>query len=155
MRNLCLLSLLLLTVSCNQSAQMTEEAVIAKLQEFFELLDIEQYDKNVLSEIVTDDFHIFEMGQDFTLDTFDAFIQEAQKTTVSTRWTLSDFVVSIEGQSAHVAYFNKGLFETTEQTLIHSHWMESAYMVVQDDVMKLKFLQSDLVNREVETRVGW
>jgi hypothetical protein len=33
--------------------------------------------------------------------------------------------------------------------------MESAYMVVQDDVIKLKFLQSDLVNREVETQVGW
>ena len=95
------------------------------------------------------------MGQDFTLDTFDAFIQEAQTTTVSTSWTLSDFVVSIEEQSAHVAYLNKGLFETTEQTLIHSFWMESAYMVVQDDEIKLKFLQSDLVNREVETRVGW
>jgi len=155
MRNLCLLALLLVTVGCNQSVQMTEEAAIEKLHEFFELLDIEQYDKNALSEIVTDDFHIFEMGQNFTLDSFDAFIQEAQETTVSTSWTLSDFVVSIEKQSAHVAYLNKGLFETTEQTLIHSHWMESAYMVVQDDVIKLKFLQSDLVNREVETRVGW
>ena len=155
MRNLCLLALLLVTVGCNQSVQMTEEAAIEKLHEFFELLDIEQYDKNALSEIVTDDFHIFEMGQDFTLDSFDAFIQEAQKTTVSTSWILSDFVVSTEKQSAHVAYLNKGLFETTEQTLIHSHWMESAYMVVQDDVIKLKFLQSDLVNREVETRVGW
>ena len=155
MRNSCLLALLLLTVGCNQSVQMTEEAAIAKLHEFFELLDIEQYDKNALSQIVTDDFHIFEMGQDFTLDTFDAFIQEAQTTTVSTSWTLSDFVVSIEEQSAHVAYLNKGLFETTEQTLIHSFWMESAYMVVQDDEIKLKFLQSDLVNREVETRVGW
>tara|TARA_B100000470_G_C19786096_1_gene389921 strand:- start:1552 stop:2019 length:468 start_codon:yes stop_codon:yes gene_type:complete len=155
MRNLCLLALVLLTVGCNQSVQMTEEAAIAKLHEFFKLLDIEQYDKNALSQIVTDDFHIFEMGQDFTLDTFDAFIQEAQTTTVSTSWTLSDFVVSIEEQSAHVAYLNKGLFETTEQTLIHSFWMESAYMVVQDDEIKLKFLQSDLVNREVETRVGW
>ena len=155
MRNLCLLALVLLTVGCNQSAQMTEEAAIAKLHEFFKLLDIEQYDKNALSQIVTDDFHIFEMGQDFTLDTFDAFIQEAQTTTVSTSWTLSDFVVSIEEQSAHIAYLNKGLFETTEQTLIYSFWMESAYMVVQDDEIKLKFLQSDLVNREVETRVGW
>ena len=155
MRNLCLLALVLLTVGCNQSVQMTEEAAIAKLHEFFKLLDIEQYDKNALSQIVTDDFHIFEMGQDFTLDTFDAFIQEAQTTTVSTSWTLSDFVVSIEEQSAHVAYLNKGLFETTEQTLIHSFWMESAYMVVQDDEIKLKFLQSDLVNREVETRAGW
>ena len=155
MRNLCLLALLLLTVGCNQSVQMTEEAAIAKLHEFFELLDIEQYDKNALSQIVTDDFHIFEMGQDFTLDTFDAFIHEAQTTTVSTSWTLSDFVVSIQEQSAHVAYLNKGLFETTEQTLIHSFWMESAYMVVQADQIKLKFLQSDLVNREVETRVGW
>ena len=112
MRNLCLLALLLLPVGCNQSVQMTEEAAIATLHAFFELLDIEQYDKNALSEIVTDDFHIFEMGQDFTLDSFDAFIQEAQKTTVSTSWTLSDFVVSIEKQSAHVAYLNKGLFET-------------------------------------------
>tara|TARA_B100000953_G_scaffold28255_1_gene22746 strand:+ start:1555 stop:2022 length:468 start_codon:yes stop_codon:yes gene_type:complete len=155
MRKLCLLSLLLMTVSCNQSVQMTEDAAIAKLQEFFEFLDIEQYNKNVLAEVVTDDFHIFEMGQDFTLDAFDAFIQEAAKTTVSTSWTLSDFVVSIDGHSAHLAYLNEGLFETTEQTLIHSRWMESAYMVVQDDVIKLKFLQSDLVNREVETRVGW
>ena len=54
MRNLCLLALLLLTVGCNQSVQMTEEAAIAKLHEFFELLDIEQYDKNALSQIVTD-----------------------------------------------------------------------------------------------------
>ena len=81
MRKLCLLSLLLMTVSCNQSVQMTEDAAIAKLQEFFEFLDIEQYNKNALAEVVTDDFHIFEMGQDFTLDAFDAFSNLANKST--------------------------------------------------------------------------
>ena len=70
--------LIVLTIaSCsnNQEVLLTEETAIAKLNEFFERLDIEVYNKEKLSEIVTSDFHIFEVGNDFDIDSFDAFIK--------------------------------------------------------------------------------
>ena len=50
------------------------EKVIEKLNEFFELLDIQVYDQEKLSRVVTPDFRIFEVGNDFDLDSFDSFI---------------------------------------------------------------------------------
>ena len=67
-----------------------------------------------------------------------------------TSWELSDFVVSIDNNSAHVSYLNKGLFKTKQNELVHSEWMESVYMVLENDELKLKFLQSDLVNEVIE-----
>lgn len=145
--------LIVLTIaSCsnNQEVLLTEETAIAKLNEFFERLDIEVYNKEKLSEIVTSDFHIFEVGNDFDIDSFDAFIKGIFATVVETKWALSNFDVSIDNKSAHISYFNKGLIRTTQNESIHMNWMESVYMVVDDGELKLKFLQSDVVNQEVE-----
>ena len=99
---------------------------------------------------VTNDFHIFEVGNDFDLDSFDLFIKEASQTIIETEWTLSDFDVSLDDNSAHIAYYNKGIFKTNNNESIYSDWMESVYMVVENGELKLKFLQSDLINREIK-----
>jgi len=151
MKNIIFTILLILTSNSNaEEFLITDEKAIGKLQEFFELLNIQVYDKENLSKIVTSDFHIFEVGNDFDIDSFDSFINEASEVFNETSWELSDFVVSIDNNSAHVSYLNKGLFKTKQNELVHSEWMESVYMVLENDELKLKFLQSDLVNEVIE-----
>lgn len=132
---------------------ITNEKAIKKLHEFFGLLDIQVYDKENLSKIVTPDFRIFEVGNDFNLDSFDSFIGGASETLDETKWELSNFVVSIDNKSAHISYFNKGSFKTKQNELIRYDWMESVYMVLDGEELKLKFLQSDLVS-EVTEQLG-
>ena len=127
---------------------ITQEEAISKLNQFFELLDLEVYEKEKVSTVITDDFLIFEMGKAWNMDEFDEFIKEASNTTISTDWVLSNYEVSIDDNSAHISYVNDGVFKTTDNELVISNWLESVYLVKEDGELKLKFLQSDLVNRE-------
>jgi|TARA_B110000438_G_scaffold131453_1_gene127578 hypothetical protein len=129
---------------------ITEKEAISKLNQFFNLLDIEVYQKEKILTILTDDFQIFEMGKTWDMNEFDEFLQEASKTTVSTDWVLSNYVVSIDDNSAHISYVNDGVFKTNENELVISNWLESVYLVKAGGELKLKFLQSDLVNRETK-----
>jgi hypothetical protein len=129
---------------------LSEDEVISKLNQFFELLDLEVYEKEKVSTILTDDFLIFEMGKAWNMDEFDEFIKEASKTTISTNWVLSNYVVSIDDNSAHISYVNDGVFETIDNELVISNWLESVYLVREEGELKLKFLQSDLVSRETK-----
>ena len=132
------------------ASSLTEEKAISKLNQFFELLDLEVYQKENISKILTNDFHIYEMGKAWNMDEFDEFIQEASKTTISTDWVLSNYVVSLDENSAHISYVNDGVFKTTDNELVISNWLESVYLVKEDGELKLKFLQSDLVSRETK-----
>lgn len=132
------------------ASSLTEEKAISKLNQFFELLDLEVYQKENISKILTNDFHIFEMGKAWNMDEFDEFIQEASKTTISTDWVLSNYVVSLDENSAHISYVNDGVFKTTDNEIVISNWLESVYLVKEDGELKLKFLQSDLVSRETK-----
>ena len=132
------------------ASSLTEEKAIAKLNQFFELLDLEVYQKENISKILTNDFQIFEMGKAWNMDEFDEFILEASKTTISTDWVLSNYVVSLDENSAHISYVNDGVFKTTDNELVISNWLESVYLVKEDGELKLKFLQSDLVSRETK-----
>ena len=143
------LSMLALSANAAES-RITSERAIEKLHEFFGLLDIRIYDKENLSRVVTPDFRIFEVGNDFDLDSFDSFINGAFETISETKWELSDFVVSLDENSAHISYFNNGFFRTTQNELIRYHWIESAYMILDGEELKLKFLQSDVVSEVTE-----
>ena len=127
---------------------ITQEEAISKLNQFFELLDLEFYEKDKVSTVITSDFLIFEMGKAWNMDEFDEFIQEASNTTISTDWVLSNYVVSIDDNSAHISYVNDGVFKTIDNELVISNWLESVYLVKEDGELRLKFLQSDLVSRE-------
>ena len=140
-----------LIISSNSWAEkITEQEVIAKVNQFFELLDIEAYKKEKVLTILTNDFQIFEMGKSWDMNEFDEFLQEASKTTITTDWVLTDFVVSIDENSAHVSYVNDGIFKTIDNELVISNWLESVYLIKEKGELKLKFLQSDLVSRETK-----
>ena len=150
MKHLTITLLTLLVSGGLWSDSITEKQAISKLNQFFNLLDIEIYQKEEILTILTDDFQIFEMGKAWDMNEFDEFLQEASKTTVSTDWVLSDYVVSIDDNSAHISYVNDGVFKTTDNESVISNWLESVYLVKEGGELKLKFLQSDLVTRETK-----
>jgi|TARA_B110000240_G_scaffold155374_1_gene172535 hypothetical protein len=150
MKNLTITLLSLLVSGGLWADSITEKEAISKLNQFFNLLDIEVYQKEKILTILTDDFQIFEMGKAWDMNEFDEFLQDASKTTVSTDWVLSNYVVSIDDNSAHISYVNDGVFKTTDDESVISNWLESVYLVKEGAELKLKFLQSDLVNRETK-----
>ena len=150
MKNLTITLLTLLVSGGLWADSITEKEAISKLNQFFNLLDIEVYQKEKILTILTDDFQIFEMGKAWDMNEFDEFLQDASKTTVSTDWVLSNYVVSIDDNSAHISYVNDGVFKTIEDESVISNWLESVYLVKEGAELKLKFLQSDLVNRETK-----
>ena len=80
----------------------------------------------------------------------DTLLQQAAITTVSNDLFLSKYTVSIDNSSAHISYVHNVTFQTTNNETIYSQWLESTYMVLDDGELKLKFLQSDLVEREIK-----
>ena len=136
--------------------QLTEEMIIGHINEFFNALNIKNYNKDLLNQKVTDDFIIFEMGDKFTLNEFTDFIESAGFLGwESTEWFLSDFTISIDNNSAHVSYLNTGVFiypnPYAPEVLLKENkkWLESVYIVLEGDALKIKFLQSDDIYSKV------
>jgi hypothetical protein len=149
MKKIIALTSLLISFSAF-SIEVSEETAIAKLEEFFYLLDVDRYDKEDFSRLITKDFQIFEDGQDLDRETFHDFISEATGTIIETEWALSDFKVTLNMDSAHITYYNNGVFKTNNNESIYSFWMESVYLIIEEGELKVQFLQSDLVNREIK-----
>ena len=151
--------LLFFLMACQAQAQeaLTEEDALATLNGFFRALSVENYPTPQISDWITDDFLIFEMGQAFGWADFQAFLADAgYGTWISTKWQFSNVRVSVSGSAAHISYVNTGEFvypdpDAPEQTLTERNvWLESAYMVTDEGGFRLKFLQSDNISREVE-----
>ena len=149
MKKIIALTSLLISFSAF-SIEVSEETAIAKLEEFFYLLDVDRYDKEDFSRLITKDFQIFEDGQDLDRETFHDFISEATGTIIETEWALSDFKVTLNIDSAHITYYNNGVFKTNNNESIYPFWMESVYLIIEEGELKVQFLQSDLVNREIK-----
>jgi hypothetical protein len=135
----CLLLLLALFGSVTAKAQVSAVETLGTLEAFFSALSVENYGNGDLETIITDDFIIFEMGQRFTLKEFKEFLASANYTS--------------SNDSAHIFYQNDGVFvfpsddvpkKLTQQ---ENMWLESALIVRENGVLKLRFLQSENVSR--------
>ena len=136
--------------------RLTEEMIIDHINEFFSVLNIKNYNKDLLSQTVTSDFIIYEMGDKFTLNEFTDFIESAGYLGwESTEWVLSDFTISIDSNSAHVSYHNTGVFiypnPYRRDILLkeNKQWLESVLIVREGEDLKIKFLQSDEIYSKV------
>ena len=136
--------------------KLTEEMVIEHVNEFFNVLNIKNYNKTLLSQKVTSDFIIYEMGDKFTLNEFTDFIESAGYLGwESTEWFLSDFTISIDNNSAHASYLNVGVFiypnPYAPEILLkeNKQWLESIFIVREGEDLKIKFLQSDEIYSKV------
>ena len=136
--------------------RLTEEMIIDHINEFFIVLNIKNYNKDLLSQTVTSDFIIYEMGDKFTLNEFTDFIESAGYLGwESTEWFLSDFTISIDSNSAHASYLNTGVFIYPNPYAFdillkeNKQWLESIFVVREGEDLKIKFLQSDEIYSKI------
>ena len=148
--------LILSNLSCNyidnyidNSLKITEDQVKETVSNFF--TSIEVGSELNTNDYITDDFKIVELGGPYTLDEFWALIAESQgeNITISRKWDLSNWSISIDVNSAHVSYKNNGTFVTSiegEEVTTNPVWLESGYLVLENDELKIKYFQSEEVS---------
>ena len=155
--SIILLLLCLMAYQPKAQEAVTEAVAMAALQGFFDALSVEHHPNPRMNDWITHDFLIFEMGTSFNWARFQDFLDEAgYGAWTSTKWRFSEVRVSPTEYAAHISYVNTGEFvypdpDDPEQSLIERNiWLESAYLVREEGRLKLKFLQSDNISREVE-----
>ena len=142
-------------MSCNSNTKnnITEDQAISVLKGFFNAIDIDNLGNKLVYDHVTQDFVIYEMGEKYDLGSFLSVIKtHFKKGYVSTDWSLYDFKVSIDINTAHISYFNKGKFVFIENGVKKEEnilWTESVYLKYEEEELKLSFLQSDDISREI------
>lgn len=133
-----------------------EAEAIATLEGFFSAFSVERYPNPDIRNWITDDFLIFEMGEAFSWSDFEGFLENAgYRNWISTDWEFSDLRVSLSDSAAHISYVNEGEFvypdpgDPDHKVLEKNRWLESVYLVEEGGRLKIKFLQSDNVTREI------
>lgn len=145
--------LVLLVVGCAPKQEpIPESEVIRTIEGFFEALDAENDNPDLLDAYTTSDFIIYEAGQKMDRGQFKAFVQGASAD--ETDWEFSDFRISTEGNSAHASFFNRGNFVVQQDSVrmrLQIQWLESAYLVKKNDSLKIKFYFSDNIGVKSDT----
>ena len=135
----------------NKHSQITEAEVVDTIKRMFHSFSVESDDKNNFYDVVTDDFVLYEMGQIFSASEFVEFAESFN--TIEDDWELTDFNISIDNQSAHAYFKNKGRFVTLiegKKRLLKFEWLESAYLVRVNGELRVKFYFSDAVSESSE-----
>ena len=149
MKNIIILSITFLLCSCSSFQEITEQDVKDTIRGVSHSFSVESSDKNNFYNYVTDDFVLYEMGKKFNASEFLDFVSSFN--AIEDDWELSDMKISIDKESAHAYFNNKGRFVTLNEgkkTLLNFEWLESAYMVRVGG--KLKFYFSDTVKESSE-----
>ena len=130
---------------------ITDDQVKAKFYEFFETLSVDNPDKTKLYDLVTDDYYIFENERRYTMDEFIEFVNSFDM--IESEWDLRDFVIDTDSESAHATLTNIGRFlikTDSGNIVMNFEWLESAYLIKQNDDLKFKFYFSDAVKESIE-----
>ena len=152
LKSLALTLSLLFTVSCVNNKPITEQEVKDTILGMFDSFSVESDNINNFKNYVTDDYVLYEIGKVMTADDFIEFAQTFN--TIEDDWTISDWNISIDKNSAHAYFKNQGRFVTLndgKKELLNYDWHESAYLVMQDGKLKIKFYFSDTINQSLKT----
>tara|TARA_B100000029_G_scaffold502558_1_gene578021 strand:- start:151 stop:615 length:465 start_codon:yes stop_codon:yes gene_type:complete len=150
MKNIFLFTFFIFSCNSFNQTQITEQEVKDKFYEFFEVLSVNNPDKNKLYELVTDDYFIFENQKKYSMEEFIQFVSTFK--TIEDEWQLSEFEIDIDQNSAHVSLRNVGKFlvETDSGNVIMDFdWLESAYLVREDGELKFDFYFSDAIKQSI------
>ena len=144
------------SLGCEDPKNITDDQVISIVRELFDAFDVNNKNRDEsLSKIVTDDFIICELGKFYKLDEFLELIDPMLSSTISTSWTLSDHIVTIDDDIAHSFHNNSGIFTNIDEngvkTNTHMKWLESALVVNEKGNLKLKYYQSENIYSKIDT----
>ena len=140
-------------VQSKDSHEILEDTVYDVLKNFYTVLDVKNYDKEKLRKIVTDDFLVFEAARSMDIDAFHSFLTQKDPNAeplIHTSWQLSDHRLSLDEHSAHVSYKNRGTFQHGTTLRVTIDWMESAFLVRKDEDFKIKFINANLISKDIQ-----
>ena len=133
--------------------EILEDTVYDVLKNFYTVLDVKNYDKEKLRKIVTDDFLVFEAARSMDIDAFHLFLTQKDPNAeplIHTSWQLSDHRLYLDDHSAHVSYMNRGTFQHGTTLRVTIDWMESALLVRKDEDLRIKFINANLISKDIQ-----
>ena len=144
--------LILFSSGCTPRQEpISETDAIETVEGFFEALDVENTDPDLMDQYVTSDFIIYEAGKKMNKDEFLDLVEGSP--LLKTDWQLSDFRVSTDHNSAHVSLLNDGSFMVEQDSIrmnLKLQWLESAHLVKEDGHLKIRFYFSDNIGSTSE-----
>ncbi|SRR5258707_15175707 len=94
--------------------------------------------------VIASDFYIFDGGARFNGDAIMAFIKAQHAAGKHYEWNVTEPDVHISGDTAWIAYVNKGSITDASGT-VNQQWLESAFLEKQEGVWKIVFMHSTRV----------
>ena len=131
-------------MACNMPQNISEQEANNTLDTLFEIVD---NDIDRFGDIVTDDFFIFENSRTYTKDEFVDYVKSFGE--FEAKRSFEDVVIDTDQNSAHLSLKQHGEFiVTTPEGKIQMifDWLESVYMVKEQEQLKVKFYFSEVVN---------
>ena len=131
-------------MACNMPENISDQEANNTLDTLFEIVD---QDIDRFGDIVTDDFFIFENSRTYTKDEFVDYVKSFGE--FEAKRSFEDVVIDTDQNSAHLSLKQHGEFiVTTPEGKIQMifDWLESVYMVKEQEKLKVKFYFSEVVN---------
>jgi ketosteroid isomerase-like protein len=94
--------------------------------------------------VIASDFYIFDGGARFNGDAIMAFIKAQHAAGKRYEWNVTEPDVHISGNTAWMAYVNKGSITDASGT-VNQQWLESAFLEKREGVWKIVFMHSTRV----------
>ena len=144
MRKIILTITISFFMACNMPQNISEQEANNTLETLFEIVD---NDIDRFGDIVTDDFFIFENSRTYTKDEFVDYVKSFGE--FEAKRSFEDVVIDTDQNSAHLSLKQHGEFiVTTPEGKIQMifDWLESVYMVKEQEQLKVKFYFSEVVN---------
>jgi Domain of unknown function (DUF4440) len=94
--------------------------------------------------VIAPGFYIFDGGARFNGDTIMAFIKAQHAAGERYEWNVTEPEVHINGNTAWIAYVNKGSISDASGT-VNQNWLESAFLENQAGIWKIVFMHSTRV----------
>jgi ketosteroid isomerase-like protein len=91
--------------------------------------------------VIASDFYIFDGGARFNGDSIMAFIKAQHAAGKRYEWNVTEPDVHISGNTAWIAYVNKGSITDASGT-VNQNWLESAFLEKQAGTWKIVFMHS-------------
>ena len=131
-------------MACNMPENISDQEANNTLDTLFEIVD---NDIDRFGDIVTDDFFIFENSRTYTKDEFVDYVKSFGE--FEAKRSFEDVVIDTDQNSAHLSLKQHGEFiVTTPEGKIQMifDWLESVYMVKEQEQLKVKFYFSEAIN---------
>ncbi len=101
-------------------------------------------------ELVLPGFYMFDVGKRFDGDAIIGLIRDYHAKGIKIEWNVTEPDVHITGNSAWIAYVNRGKIIDPQGTATDQSWLESAFLEKRKGVWKIAFFHSTRVPAEQE-----